>query len=45
MKLTGTVENIGGILCLTGFVDGGFRLPEDSPELDTTVGKALTQHL
>ena len=44
MELTGAVEDIGGVLDLTGLVDGGLRLPEHSPELDSPVGEALAQH-
>ena len=44
VKLSGAVEDVGGILGLAGLIDGGFRLPEHSPELDTPVGKALAQH-
>ena len=44
MELPGTVEDVGGVLGLAGLVDGSLRLPEHSPELDATVGKALAQH-
>ena len=44
MELSGTMQNISGILCLTGFVDGGFRFPKYCTEFDTTVSKSLTQH-
>ena len=38
------MEDVGGILGLTGLVDGGLRLPEYDPELDAPVGEALAQH-
>ena len=44
VKLSGAVEDVGGILGLAGLVDRGFWLPEHSPELDAPVGKALAQH-
>ena len=43
VELPGAVEDIGGILGLASFVDGGLRLPEHGPELDAPVGKALAQ--
>ena len=44
VELPGAVEDVGGIEGLAGFVDGGLRLPEYSPELDPPIGKALAQH-
>ena len=44
MELPGAVEDVGGVLGLAGLVDGGLRLPEHGPKLDTPVGEALAQH-
>ena len=44
VELPGAVEDVGGVLGLTGLVEGGFRLPEHRPEPDAPVGKALAQH-
>ena len=44
VELPGAVKDVGGILGLTGLVDGGFWLPEHDPELDAPVGEALAQH-
>ena len=44
VELPGAVKDVGGILGLTGLVDGGFWLPEHDPELDSPVGEALAQH-
>ena len=44
VELSCTMQNIGSILCLTGFIDGGFRFPKYCTEFDTTVSKSLTQH-
>lgn len=38
------MKDVGGILGLTGLVDGGFWLPEHDSELDAPVGEALAQH-
>ena len=44
VELPGTVEDVGGVLGLTGFIDRGLWLPEHGPELDAPVGKALAQY-
>ena len=45
VELSGAVENIGRILLLCGIVQRGFRLPEDCPELDSSVGKPMAQDM